>query len=488
MLQQSALTLALLYDTPLEHSPYYQSDRVRDWALAGVRFWAGIQHADGAFDEYYPWEHGYIPTSFSLFAAAEACRLLGCEDDRVMQSCRRAARYLARNEEREALNQEAASIPGLYAAHLLTGEAWIGDAATAKFERFVQRQSPDGFFAEYGGADLGYLSTTLDFLLEYARLSGDDRVWPIADKIVDFCSYFVHQDGSVGGQYGSRNTEYFLLSPLCLLADRSPIARAMLGRLRTGKHGALAFYGAFDDRYLSHNMLHSLLRAVRYAPGGDEVGEDLLPCDSEHERYFEDAGLLSINQRGAHLVCGLSKGGVMRLFSAGREIFSDYGYRLEDAHGTPSASSWLRADALRGGAQGTYRVEGAFAEVPRQRVTPLKHMGLRLLARAWGKRLIPLLKKRLIFVDRIGPGRYARQIRLDRGMLHIEDELTLERGARRAYSADKFSLRHVASSKYYAADELVGRPPLQWQGTGAHRLVRQVDLCEGRVQVIEESV
>ncbi len=486
MLQQSALTLALLYDTPLEHSPYYRNERVRDWALAGVRFWAGIQHADGAFDEYYPCEHGYIPTSFSLFAVAEACRLLGCDNDAVLRACRRAARYLAHNEEREALNQEAASMPALYAAHLLTGEAWMGEAARAKFERFVQRQSPDGFFAEYGGADLGYLSTTLDFLLEYARLSGDDRVWDIADKIVDFCSYFVHQDGSVGGQYGSRNTEYFLLSPLCLLAGRSPVARAMLGRLRTGQQGVLAYYGAFDDRYLCHNMLHSLLRAVRYAPG-DELEGAVLPCDSEHERYFEDAGLLSIHQRGAHLVCGLSKGGVMRLFSAGREVFSDYGYRLEGANGTPSASSWLRADALRGGSQGIYRVEGAFAEVPRQRVTPLKHMGLRILARAWGKRLIPMLKKRLIFVDRAGPGRYARQLSMGQGTLQIEDELTLEHGARRAYAADKFSLRHVASSKYYAVDELTERSSRQWQGMGKHSVVRRIDLCDGQVHLAEES-
>ena len=52
------------------------------------------------------------------------------------------------NEESQALNQEAASIPGLYATYLLTGEAWIKEAAIAKFERFIQRQSPDGFFPD----------------------------------------------------------------------------------------------------------------------------------------------------------------------------------------------------------------------------------------------------------------------------------------------------------------------------------------------------
>lgn len=486
MLQQSTLTLALVYDTPLENSPYYQSERLREWALAGVRFWAQIQHADGAFDEYYPWEHGYIPTSFSLFAAAETCRILAIEDEAIHGACLRAARYLAANEEREALNQEAASIPGLYAAYLLTGKEWIAEAAEAKVARFLQKQSPDGFFAEYGGADLGYLSTTLDFLLEYQRMSGDERIWPAAERVLDLSRYFVHQDGSVGGQYGSRNTEYFLLSPLCLMAARSPTARAMLERLRHGKEGAMAVYGSFDDRYLCHNMLHSLLRAVRY---GSEVedGAESLPCDVEHERYFEDAGLLSINRSGAHLVCALSKGGVLRLFANGREIFSDYGYRVETKVGNPAATSWLRADFLRGGSEGTYRVEGDFSEVPRQRVTPLKHMALRLLAKMWGKRLIPMLKKRLIFVDHKGPARFARQLSFVGDELLIDDEIEVESSARRLYTADKFSLRHVASAKYYQVGELRALAVATWQRVRRVVVKRRIDLHSGQVVTSQES-
>jgi len=486
VLQQSALTLALLYDTPMANSPYYQCARVREWALAGVRFWAQIQHPDGAFDEYYPGEHGYIPTSFSLFAAAETCRILAIEDEAVRAACMRAARYLAKNEECEALNQEAASIPGLYAAYLLLDEEWVAEAVEAKVVRFLRKQSPDGFFTEYGGADLGYLSTTLDFLLEYQRMSGDERIWPAAERILDLARYFVHQDGSVGGQYGSRNTEYFLLSPLCLMGARSAVARSMLARLRNGKEGVLSVYRSFDDRYLCHNMLHSLLRAVRYGAEVEDVAEPL-PCDVEHERYFEDAGLLSINRSGAHLVCALSKGGVLRLFANGREIFSDYGYRVETKVGNPAATSWLRADLLRAGNEGTYRVEGDFSEVPRQRVTPFKHMALRLLAKVWGKRLIPMLKKRLIFVDHKGPARFARQLSFVGDELLIDDEIDVESSARRLYAADKFSLRHVASAKYYQAGELGALAEGTWQRVRRVVVKRTVNLHSGQVKVSQES-
>ena len=56
-------------------------------------------------------------------------------------------------------------------------------------------------------------------------------------------------------------------------------------------------------------------------------------CDREHERYFEDAGLLSVQEHGTHLVCGLSKRGCHAFILLGREIFSDYGYRLKGSEG-----------------------------------------------------------------------------------------------------------------------------------------------------------
>ena len=157
----------MLYCLGLPKTLYKKNEKILDWATAGLHFWTRIQHSNGAFDEYYPSEHGYIPTSFTLFSATETCTLLKVEDPAVLESCLKAARYLIRHSEVEALNQEAASIPGLFNVYLLTGEKWAAKAAREKFERLAKKQSPDGFFSEYGGADIGYLSTTLDFLLEY---------------------------------------------------------------------------------------------------------------------------------------------------------------------------------------------------------------------------------------------------------------------------------------------------------------------------------
>jgi len=491
VLQQSALSLALLYKLGLPGSPYAGNERVREWAVAGLRFWARMQHRDGSFDEYYPREHGYIPTSFSLYAAAQACRVLGADLPEVKAACLRAARYLGEHEETQALNQEAASLPGLYATHLLTGAPWVAGLAGEKARRFLARQHPEGWFAEYGGADLGYLSTTLDFLVEYHRMSADPEAFEAARRIVEFSQYFVHQDGSVGGQYGSRNTEYFLLSGLVGMAGQVPAARAMLAKLRgrVGTEGCIL--GALDDRYICHNMLHSVLRAVAQGLEQGDQGEEPsppLPCDVRHQQYFPGAGLLSLHTGSYHLICGLKKGGVLRLFAGGRETFCDHGYRLCLRPGVVAASNWLREDCQVQVEPGACEVKGAFTQVEPPRITPGRHALLRLGAWVLGRRLIPVLKRRLIFADRRGPARYHRRIQAEAGGLCIEDYLEVAAPLPAIYAADKFSLRHVASSKYFQPDELNPPAPLRWEQRRRVRVRRQVDPPGGGVAIeIEEG-
>jgi hypothetical protein len=486
VLQQSSLTLALLYVLPLQGSPYCGNPQMRAWAVAGLRFWAGRQHRDGSFDEYYPFEHGYIPTSFSLYAAAETCRVLELADDAVVAACLRASKYLGRTAERQAVNQEAAAIPGLYATHLLTGDQGVKNALENKLDRFFALQSAEGWFAEYGGADLGYLSTTLDFLAEYWRMSDDSRAFDACVGILEFAQYFIHQDGSAGGQYGSRNTEYFLLSGLSALVGASPVAVAMLQKLRQQWGAPASAYAAFDDRYLCHNMLHSLLRAIRNLPEA-MAAVAALPCHTEHLRYFPEAGLLSLGQGTSHLICGLKKGGVIRLFSDGREVFRDFGYRLQRGPGKTAATNWLNDELDVRHEEGVFEVSGHLTEVPQQLVTPWRHMGLRLAARLLGRRLIPSLKKRLIFVDRRSEAHFVRKIHTGREALEIEDRIHIGDTGGRLYPACKFSLRHVASSKYYQADELAAPDAEGWSGVRQVAVHRRVDWVTGAVETHAET-
>src|SRR5882724_7800684 len=49
--QLGAHTLALLYQHDFPENPYKGQPWIKEWAIASLVFWAGLQHSDGTFDE-----------------------------------------------------------------------------------------------------------------------------------------------------------------------------------------------------------------------------------------------------------------------------------------------------------------------------------------------------------------------------------------------------------------------------------------------------
>lgn len=54
MRQFGVHSLALVYKYDFPGNIYKGKIKIRDWAIAGMDFWAKIQHKDGSFDEFYP--------------------------------------------------------------------------------------------------------------------------------------------------------------------------------------------------------------------------------------------------------------------------------------------------------------------------------------------------------------------------------------------------------------------------------------------------
>ena len=210
ILQQTGLTLALLYTLDFRNNVFYQKEIVREWAIATVYYWKSIQLKDGSFNEYYPNEHGFPPTAFSFYAMCEVYKRVNIQDEKICNAFGRTAKYLCAHIEEKAHNQELASITALYSAYTILKEDWILDGINKKLDRILKLQSEEGWFSEYGGADIGYLSVSLDMLAEYYWMSRDERVLEPLSRMTDFLSYFIHPDVSSGGEYASRNTIYFL--------------------------------------------------------------------------------------------------------------------------------------------------------------------------------------------------------------------------------------------------------------------------------------
>ena len=332
ILQQTGLTIALLYTVDFPGNVFYGKEVVKEWAEGTVHYWKSIQLRDGSFNEYYPNEHGFPPTAFSLYAMCEVYRRLGMQDEGIAGAFRKTAKYLVSHIEEKAYNQELASITALYSAYTVLKEDWILEGLNRKLDRILKLQSGEGWFSEYGGADIGYLSVSLDMLAEYYWMSKDKKVLEPLHRAVGFLQYFVHPDASVGGEYASRNTVYFLpngLQVMSILGDEA--AEAMRQLLYTDTEKEFYFLDAVDDRYWSHYLLHSFLRAVEKENGETEKisVKYKLPFQRDQECYFREAGLFSLTRGSIYMIVGASKGGVCRVFNGQEECFSDYGYRVK---------------------------------------------------------------------------------------------------------------------------------------------------------------
>src|SRR6185369_4800589 len=74
--QEGAYALAHLYSRAWPGNPLAGVTQVLRRAAASLRFWQSTQHADGSFDEAYPFERSLAATAFTTFYVGEALLLL----------------------------------------------------------------------------------------------------------------------------------------------------------------------------------------------------------------------------------------------------------------------------------------------------------------------------------------------------------------------------------------------------------------------------
>lgn len=472
ILQQSGLAVALLYLIDFPGNIYYGEERVGEWAEATVRYWQKIQLNDGSFNEYYPNEHGFPPTAFSLYTSCEVYKRLWVERGRneasIEKTIKKTAHYLSQHIETKALNQEMASITALYSAYTVLNEEWIITSIDNKLTVLLETQSDEGWISEYEGADIGYLSVTLDMMAEYYAMSNDQRVETPLHNIVQFLKYFIHPDGTVGGEYASRNTIYFLPNGLEVLSEiGDKDAEAILQVLFGGQQGKCEFLDGVDDRYCSHYLLHSFIRALeRRQKRNSCINPSELPYVHNQTKWFEKAGLLSstLNNGKIYMIISASKAGTTRIWVDGRQSFSDFGYRVVLPDGSVAATNWWNNDYQyvyekkeMEEACGHICISGNMIKVGQKVSTPIMHMGLRLVSAVIGNKIISFLKRQIILVNKQSEIKFTRNIEWDEFGITYNDYIDAPKNII-VECADCFSLRHVASGKFYSIADMDMHP------------------------------
>jgi uncharacterized protein YyaL (SSP411 family) len=240
--QEACLLLCLIHENKIANNRYYQNSDVKKWICGLIGFWFRIQRRNGSFDEAYPYENSFCGTAFSTMAVSECMLIL---EDLYSSKIRKAGDWLARNANRQVANQMAAGALALHNIYRLTGDSVYLEAAEKKIDALLADQSDDGFFPEYGGYDIGYLSITLAYMALYWQRTKSKRLEQPLRSAQGFIESFLDENGDFDNSGTSRQTKFIYHLGLKILRSQAVLA------LENGlKHDLILNPAWMDDRYV----------------------------------------------------------------------------------------------------------------------------------------------------------------------------------------------------------------------------------------------
>ena len=470
--QESVCVLSYLYATAFENNTYHRNANLLEWIGAALEFWRGRQHGDGSFDEAYPFERSLAATAFTSFYVGEALTFLGESLPRVTRETTvaalgRAGDWLARNDETHGMlsNHLAAAAGALANIARHTGERRFEARGKYFVDKILSRQSAEGWYEEYGGADPGYQTHGTFYLARYWQLTGDDALLDSLARANRFLAHFVHPDGSLAGEYASRGTQTYYPAAFEMLAARDPAAAWIADTMRPGIGTASAAGLAGVDPYNYFPQLNNLVFAALHA----EARRAPDPTPPAGLSWFPQAGMARVRGAACDAFVGVAKGGAVKVFDrrSRKLLVSDSGWVGRTTSGQTVSSHYLDpAREVKVTAQ-QIEVPGRFQEVSRPVFTPVKFAAFRgftlTVGRApavakWLKRL--LVK---VLITRRAPFAVTcrRIIGLGEHEVSITDELQGADAARLVslQRAASFTSIHMGSARYFVAHELEPMPP-----------------------------
>ena len=465
--------LALVYSYEMPNNIYYKKEKIKDWTIAVMEFWAKIQHDDGSFDEFYPYERGWVgPTAFTMYTVCEAYKLLESEMPEnsrklILKAINKAACFIRKGEAEEdhLANHHAMACLSLWKAYKVLDDPSLLEAYRKAFDVFLTYHYTDeGWSREYDGVDPGYLSATVSFFAKVYKENKDPELYKIIKQSIEFSSYFVYPNGFYGGSLGSRNTLHFYCHGYEVMAEEIPLARSIARKMSNALgEGKLVPPGIISDRYVFYRVPEFLLA---YLDSDDKKEEDgLLPYEQKIDsRFFEKSRLYIHSDDKIHVLSNLIKGGVIKLFekSNGNLVYNDCGIIGKLTNGNVVTSQWVDESYKSQITENGWTVTGNLNLVPSNKLfTPFKNIVFRtvMILTGWNPKLAHLIKgkirKSLILGQRSTPIKFERKFELgERIKLYNKIEINGSDKFESLSIGDEFFVRYVPQSRYFQSQEL----------------------------------
>jgi len=488
-LQRAVYSLSLVYLTNFKDNVWYRSEKLLEWVKAGIAFWVNAQHIDGSFDHHYPNEYSFVGVAFTLYEISQAYDLLVRSkvidefDKDFILAIQKAANFLCETDEYHGFisNHRLGAACALYSVYLITKNEKYLRRSRYFIKTVEDKQSTlEGWLFEYGGADPGYQTLDTYYLANYYELSSDDVFLEnVIKPSVYFIQYFIHPDGSIGGEYGSRNCPLFFPSGFELLAKKIPEAEAIITEgVYALKSGNLPALSDLDIRNFVP-MFSSYMQSMNSPNNVLDMPTVEIPYNREFERYWPDAGIYIRSTKNKYFIVGLSKGGVVKVFDKNSKKLdvSHCGYMMMIGNRWYSnqflshLNSSLGLDECAGkefvvNVSRLFKANVSVYSVIQKRImTQSSFLLFRLFNYTFGrvKLINDLFRKYIIvgaFINRRKkiPTNIERTYEFSEESLKIIDDMsqvTSLKNLNKIYASDYFTAIYMASSKYYGHSDLV---------------------------------
>ncbi len=269
-------------------------------------------------------------------------------------------------------------------------------------------------------------------------------------------SYFVHPDGTLGGEYSSRNTEFYYPAGFEILAAHCPASAGIAAHMRRSlaerRACGLWAMDLFNFMPMLNNLLFAMDAVDEAAPAAQVACER-----APFSRYFAQSGLWVVNSEHFYVIVGLSKGGTVSLFDkarrrlaarhagvvalAGDRRFTSQDYTLEPA------VTW--SDDGR-----TATLQVPWKNFNQSVFSPLLFLAFRAFNLSFGRvpavsRWLKQVLVRVLIARKRRPAiLHQRVVRLLPDGVRIEDELAIPANVESLVVASQFTSIHMGSSMY----------------------------------------
>lgn len=439
---------------------------------AGLLYAARIQHRSGSFDQAYPYEESYGATAFLVPDLLDAYLVVqaDCDDDTqqtVEAMLAKAAAFLYHHAELHGTisnHLAGAALALLKAGNFLKQPDY--NAKSREILGFIlSKQSKEGWYVEYGGADPGYQTLCMYYLAQIYAIAPYDELRKSLSASLDFLQYFAQPDGSFGGEYGSRRTEIYYPGGIALLSGEFPLAAALTARMLDGIEQGRTTRLADMDMGNTAPLLNNTIKALPYRDVQPKVR---LPFETEiFTQGFTEAGIFIRATEKYYCVVGASTGGVTKVYDKKKSqlVWDDCGLLGQIGRGltistqtaAPDQSWKMDADKLE--------LWGNFQPIKSTLPGPgnflvLRLMNLTVMRVGFLNELVKKMMVRMLISGGSSlPLKRTRTLEFVKDSIRIHDRV--EKTGRLQVKAlrygGKFSAIHMASSRYFAPNQALAQ-------------------------------